>query len=259
MTFKNFLLEIDNDGIAVFTVNRPQAYNALNAESWEEIGDFIKEVNRSDDIKAAIITGAGEKAFVAGADINMLKERTMVMAMNGIAQGVLNALEQCNKPVIAAINGCAYGGGCELALACDIRVASKNAEFCLPELGLGILPGAGGTQRLSKIIGFGRAKEIILTGRKVDADEAMRIGLISKTVTSALLIDEAKAIAGSIISKAPLAVQLAKRAISASMSSDQETGMLLELFAYSLLIGSKDKTEGVNAFFEKRSPIFWGE
>ena len=258
MKFNNFVLEV-RDGIAVFKINRPDALNALNSECWLEIGDFADLCNSDESIKVAIITGEGQKAFIAGADINMIKDRTMVTALQGTAQRILRKLENCIKPTIAAVNGYAFGGGCEVALACDIRLASHNARFSFPELSLGILPGGGGTQRLAKIIGLGRAKEMILTGRVVSAEEALGYGLVTKITTQHELMNECFSNAYSILDKGPLAVRLAKSVINMAMSTDQDAGMLLELLSYSILAGSEDKTEGVSAFFEKRHAIFKGK
>lgn len=258
MEFNHFLYEV-RDGIAVFTVNRPEVRNALNTECWEEIGRFADHINTDDSVRLAIITGAGEKAFVAGADIKSLKERTMVSVLTGAAQGVLRRLAACEKPVIAAINGVAFGGGCELAMACDIRIAAQHVKMGLPELGLGIIPGAGGTQRLARLVGLGRAKEMILTGRAVTADEALQIGLVTKVVPAEELMDAALETAGMILSKGPLAVRLAKKAIAASMSTDEESGMQLELLSYAVAMASDDRTEGATAFLEKRPPQFKGK
>jgi enoyl-CoA hydratase len=259
MEFKNFLLEIDRE-VAVFTINRPEVRNALNSECWTELGDFVEYLNKSADIKVAIITGAGEKAFAAGADLNALKALTMRDVIhNAAGQVVLKKLENCNKPVIAAVNGVAFGGGCELALACDIRIAAENAKFGLPELGVGVLPGAGGTQRLAKLIGLGRAKEVILAGRIIAADEAVEIGLAFKSVPLKTLLEEAKKIAATIMTKSPFALSLAKKALNAALSTDQETGMLLEQFAFAMAMASEDKVEGIQAFLEKRPPAFKGK
>lgn len=258
MEFKYFLYEVIN-GVAVFTVNRPEVRNALNTECWEEIGRFADHINAAEDVKLAVITGAGEKAFVAGADINSLKERTMVSVLGGMVQGVLRRLSACEKPVIAAINGAAFGGGCELAMACDIRIAAENAKFGLPELGLGVIPGAGGTQRLARLIGLGRAKEMILTGRQVTAQEAFQMGLVTQVVPSAVLMDAVMETAGTILSKGPLAVRLAKKVVDISLSTDDESGMLLELLSYAVAIASEDRLEGAAAFLEKRPPDFRGK
>lgn len=258
MEFQNFILQVE-DGIGTFTVNRPDVLNALNEESWKEIGLFADYLEQADDINVAIITGSGEKAFVSGADINFLKQRTSVTALGGLATGVLRKIENSSKPIIAAVNGYAFGGGCELALACDIRIASENARFALPELALGILPGGGGTQRLSKLIGLGRAKEMILTGRRIKADEALHYGLVTAVYPPEQLAQEAHQIAKTILSKGPVAVQLAKKCITASLSTDQETGLLLELLSYSVLVSTEDRIEGVDAFLEKRPSKFQGK
>jgi enoyl-CoA hydratase len=196
---------------------------------------------------------------VAGADIGALKGRTMVGVLGGVAQGVLRKLAACEKPVIAAVNGLALGGGCELAMACDIRIASENAKFGLPELGLGIIPGAGGTQRLAKLVGLGRAKEMVLTGRAIGAQEALQYGLVTQVVTMSELKQAVMDTAMAIMSKGPLAVRLAKKAVAASLSTDEESGMLLELLSYAVAIASEDRVEGMTAFLEKRAPDFKGQ
>jgi enoyl-CoA hydratase len=257
MEFKNFLLDVQNK-VAVLTINRPEVRNAMNAECWEELGQFIDYVNRDENVQVAIITGAGEKAFIAGADLNSLRKLTPVDAFKGAGRAVVNKIEDCSKPVIAAINGMAFGGGFELTLACDIRVVAENAIFGLPEAGLGILPGLGGTQRLSKIIGLGRTKEMILAGRTIAASEAVQLGLAHKCVPQSELMNEACAVAKSMMQKGPLALSISKKLIKASMSTDQETGLLLELFGLGICLGSEDKTEGIDAFFEKRKPDFKG-
>ncbi|GHV65280.1 3-hydroxybutyryl-CoA dehydratase [Spirochaetia bacterium] len=258
MEFQNFLCDV-KDSVATLTINRPEVRNALNTQCWTEISAFTEYVNTCEDVRLAIITGAGEKAFAAGADIAALRERTMVSVLAGTAQTALRKLAACEKPVIAAINGFAFGGGCELAMACDIRVAADTAKLGLPELNLGILPGAGGTQRLARLIGLGRAKELILTGRAVSADEALQIGLVNKVVPSAELMNATLEMAAGILNKGPLAVRLAKKAIAASMSTDEENGMLLELLSYTIAIASEDRMEGLNAFLEKRTPAFKGK
>ncbi|MCL1816974.1 MAG: enoyl-CoA hydratase-related protein [Clostridiales bacterium] len=258
MEFKNFLYEM-SDGVVVFTVNRPEVRNALNTECWEEIGRFVDQINMDQEVKLAIITGAGEKAFVAGADISAIKQRTMVDALTGIGQNVLRRLAACEKPVIAAVNGLAFGGGCELAMACDIRIASENAKFGLPELGLGIIPGAGGTQRLAKLVGLGRAKEMILTGRAITAQEALQMGLVTKVTPPGELMAAVGETAKAILAKGPLAVRLAKKAVAAALSTDEESGMLLELLSYTIAVASEDRTEGATAFLEKRVPDFQGK
>ena len=257
MEFQHFILEIDGP-IARFTANRPEVLNVLNETSWREIGTFAGLLSATDELRLAIITGAGERAFIAGADVSSLKAGTMVSALAGIAGRSLQKLADCPKPTIAAINGYAVGGGCELALACDIRIASENAVFSLPEVSLGILPGGGGTQRLSKIVGLGRAKEMILTGRRVTAAEALDYGLVTAVVPQERLMEAADELASAILAKGPLAVQLAKQCIDASLSTDSASGRLLELLSYSVLASTEDRAEGVQAFLEKRSPEFKG-
>lgn len=257
MEFKNFLLEIQNK-VAILTINRPEVRNAMNAECWEELGRFFDYVNTDENVQVVVITGAGEKAFIAGADLNALRVLTPVDAFRGIGRSVISKIEDCSKPVIAAVNGLAFGGGCEITLACDIRVVAENAVFGLPEAGLGILPGLGGTQRLSKIIGLGRAKEMILAGRTIGASEAVQFGLAYKCVPQGELMNEAMGIAKVMMQKGPLALSICKKLIKASMSTDQETGLLLELFGLGICLGSEDKTEGIEAFFAKRKPEFIG-
>jgi len=257
MELKNFLLDI-KDKVAVLTINRPEVRNAMNAECWAELGKIIDHVVEDENVQVIVITGAGEKAFIAGADLNSLKKLTPVDALKGAGRAVVNKIEDCGKPVIAAINGLAFGGGFELTLACDIRLVAENALFGLPEAGLGILPGLGGTQRLSKIVGLGRTKEIILAGRTISAKEAVQMGLAYKCVPQGELMNEAYAVAGAMVKKGPLALNICKKLIKASMSTDQETGLLLELFGLGLCLGSEDKAEGIDAFFEKRKPEFKG-
>lgn len=258
MEFQNFKLEIDENGVAVFTGNRPQKLNALDDTSWREINEFFTWANTADEVNVVIITGAGDKAFAAGADLNSLKTKTAVHALGGAGQRALNAIEHCSKPVIAAVNGFAFGGGCELSLACDFRVCSENAMFALPETGLGILPGAGGTQRLSRLIGLGRAKDVVLLGRKIGGPEAAQIGLATKCVPAENLMAEAKKMASKLMAKGPVAIRIAKRVVEASMSSSEEVGQLLEMLALSALFSTEDKLEGVTAFLEKRDPNYQG-
>jgi len=258
MNFKNFLLEVSTEGIAVLTINRAEIRNALNTECWTEIGTFVDYVARSEDIKVAIITGAGEKAFVAGADLKAVNALSTVDILGAGAQSVLRRVEDCHKPFIAAVNGVAFGGGCELAIACDIRVVAENAMFGLPEIGIGLLPGAGGTQKLAKLIGLGRAKEVILAGRIISGSEAVQIGLAYKSVPPADLLTEAKAVAATMLSKGPLAMGLSKKLIAASLATDQDAGLLLETLGFALTVASEDRAEGIDAFFNKRKPVFKG-
>ena len=257
--YPDFLLDVDEQGIATLTVNRPEKMNALNNECWVEILDFFTAVDSDPDINLIIVTGAGEKAFVAGADINALVEKKPVDCIRNNGQKALTQVENCSKPVSAAVNGYAFGGGCELAIACDFRVVSENAIFALPEVGLGILPGAGGTQRLSRLIGLGRAKEIILAGKKVKAEEAVQIGLASSCVPQAELMAKAKKLASRVLANGPVGVRLAKLVVQNSLSASQDVGMLVEKLALGLLCGTEDKKEGTSAFIEKRRPKFKGE
>ena len=258
MEFRNFIYHLDS-GIATLTINRPEVRNALNSQCWEELGAFIQHVDTCDEVRLAVITGSGEKAFAAGADIGALRERTLVSALCSQAQKVLRNVADCEKPVIAALNGVAFGGGCELAMACDIRIAAEHVKMGLPEVGLGVIPGAGGTQRLAKLVGLGRAKEMILTGRAITAQEALQIGLVTKVVSGEKLYEEVRKTANMILEKGPLAVRLAKKAIAASLSTDEESGMRLELLSYAVAIASEDRVEGTCAFLEKRKPNFCGK
>lgn len=257
--YQYFLLDVDETGIATLTVNRPEKMNALNNECWADFLSFFTAVDDDPDIHVIIVTGAGDKAFIAGADINALVEKKPVDCIRNNGQKALTAIENCSKPVIAAVNGYAFGGGCELSIACDFRLVSENAIFALPEVGLGILPGAGGTQRLTRLIGLGRAKEIILAGKKVKADEAVQIGLASQCVPQAELMAKAKKLAAKIMANGPVGVRLAKLVVQNSLSASQDVGMLMEKLALGLLCGTSDKHEGTSAFLEKRAPQFKGE
>lgn len=257
MKLNCFSFEV-KDGVAIATISRPEARNALNQDAWQDIEQIVNRLNEDQDIHVAVFTGAGEKAFIAGADIRALQQRSMIETLNGRSPKILKDLENCEKITIAAINGFSLGGGCELTLACDIRIACENAKLGLPELNLGVIPGGGGTQRLARLVGLGRAKELILTGKIIDAQEALNIGLVSRVVPLENLLDEALKIAGEIMKKGPLSLNLAKKLINASLSTDQNTGLMLELFAQSILFSSSDRMEGINAFFEKRKPEFTG-
>ncbi len=226
--------------------------------SWAEITEFFAWADRAEEVKVVILTGAGDKAFIAGADLNSLKVKKSTDCLGGAGQKALNQIQRCAKPVIAAVNGYAFGGGCETALACDFRVVSDNALFALPETGLGILPGAGGTQRLSRLIGLGRAQDVILLGRKIGGQEAVTIGLATKCVPQEELLSEARKMAEKLIAKGPIAIRIAKRVVQASLSGSQEIGELLEMLALSTLCSTEDKAEGVTSFLEKRAPEYKG-
>lgn len=247
------------DGVAIFTVNRPKTLNALNPDTWEDFCEFAAYLADAPHLKVAIITGAGEKAFIAGADIGDLKETSFMEGIkNRLLEG-LNALENGLKPVIAAVNGYALGGGMEVALACDIRIVSENAVFGLPETGLGIIPGAGGTQRLARLVGLGVAKDMVLAGRQLNAQEAVQYGLAMKCVPQDVLMDEAMKVAKTILKKAPLAIAFGKRAVNVSMDVDLKTALYVEALTNSILFQTEDKLEGTSAFVEKRKPNYKGK
>jgi enoyl-CoA hydratase/carnithine racemase len=244
--------------IAYLTINRPDKLNALNRRVMEDLGDCIQAVREDDEVLAAILTGAGEKSFAAGADINELAAQNPVEGKETSRRGqqVLDALENLGKPVIAAVNGFALGGGCELAMACTLRIASENARFGQPEVKLGILPGYAGTQRLPRLVGKGRALEIILTGEQVNAQEAYRIGLVNQVVPFQDLMPAAEALARKIMANAPLAVKFAMEAVHHGMEMTQAEGDFLEATLFGLCCATADMKEGTRAFLEKRSAQF---
>jgi enoyl-CoA hydratase len=253
--YKNIIYE-KSENVCIVTVNRPEVRNALNRETWLELDSAISSVQNDDEIKVVIITGAGEKAFVSGADINALKERTMLETFTGENQSILNRLANLDKVSIAAINGFALGGGCELAMACDLRIAAENAKLGQPEINLAILPGAGGTQRLSRLVGVAKAKELIFTGDIIDAGEALRIGLVNRVVAPGQAVIAAKEMAQKIVTKGPLAIRFAKTVIDFGSNVNIESGLLMEKFAQTVLFGTDDRIEGLTAFLEKRPPVY---
>lgn len=246
-------------GMGIIKINRPDARNALNSQVLSEIQKALDKFQQDKDVGVVVFTGVGEKSFAAGADISELRERTMVDALSSYMQNVYGELEGYEKPTIAAINGFALGGGCELAMACDIRIASENAKLGLPEVTLAIIPGAGGTQRLSRLVGKGKATEMILTGAIIDAEEAHRIGLVSKVTAPEDLMQAVREIAQTILKKGPLAIRLAKLAIQSGSETDQKTGLVIEKLAQAVLLSTEDKREGTTAFLEKREPHFQGK
>ena len=256
MEFKNFLLEIREDGIAILTANRPEKRNAMSAESWREMGQFFAWAHTADEVKAVILTGAGEKAFIAGADLNSLAEKNSANCLNNIGEEANNAIANCSKPVVCAVNGYALGGGCEIAVACDFRIVSENAVFGLPETSIGVLPGAGGSIRLARLIGLGRAKDMILLGKQVTGEEAVQIGLATKCVPREELLEEAIRMCKTLIGRAPIALRIAKYVINNSFSAGQEAATLMECLALSSLCGTQDKQEGLSAVLEKRKPEY---
>jgi len=247
------------DGIGQVVINRQEVRNALNGEVVREINQALAYFRSNEAVHAVIFTGAGDKSFAAGADISQLRTRTFQSALESEMQRLYDEIEDYEKPTIAAVNGYALGGGCELAMACDIRVAQANSKFGLPELNLGIIPSSGGTQRLARLVGKGRALELILTGRMVDAEEAEKIGLVSKVVEQGQVLEVSRELASVVLSKGPVAVRLARLAIKAGLETDQRTGLLLERVAQAVLFMTEDKEEGTNAFMEKRKPHFHGK
>ncbi len=254
--YNNVKLEI-NQGIATVTVNRPDAMNSLNNDVLNDLYDAFTEVANDESVMAIIVTGEG-KAFVAGADIAAMytMDSTAAHALSANGHRVMNLIESTPKPVIAAVNGFALGGGCELAMACDIRIASERAKFGQPEVNLGILPGFGGTLRLPRLVGKGMAKFLIMTGDIIDAQEANRIGLVEKVVAPEHLMDVATALAIKILSKAPLAVASAKTTIDEGYDMDTSAASDLEIEAFAELFDTQDKKEGIGAFLEKRTAKF---
>lgn len=257
MTYETLLVDI-REGVAVVTINRPDVRNAVNAQVQADIRAALASIRVDDSVGAVIFTGAGDKAFIAGADIGQLASYTLHTDLASDMQRLYDMIEDFEKPTIAAVNGYALGGGCELAMACDIRIAGDNARFGLPETNLSVLPGAGGTQRLARLIGTGRAIEMILTGRMIDAAEAARVGLVTDVVAQDELLARARETAGKILAKGPLAVRLAKLVVRSGMDADQRTGLVVERLAQALLYTSDDKREGAEAFLAKRRPEFTG-
>ncbi len=259
MPYQTILFDV-RDGIAHVTINRPDKLNALNDQVMAELGQAADRITSEDAIRGVILTGAGPKAFVAGADIADLAKQGpfdgKARALRG--QGVLRRLETCGKPVVAAVNGFALGGGCELAMACHIRIASDTAKFGQPEVKLGIAPGYGGTQRLPRLVGKGRALQLILSGEMIDAAEAYRIGLVNKVVPAADLAAESEKLVRGILAMGPLAVRLSLEAVERGLDMSMEEGLLLEANHFGLLAATADMKEGLTAFLEKRAPKFAG-
>jgi enoyl-CoA hydratase/carnithine racemase len=260
MTYENILLEKKNS-IAYVTVNRPKLLNALNMATMEELRAAFHDIKNDDVMRVVILTGSGEKAFVAGADISELAVQDAVMGKKYAHRGqsVLNLIENLGKPVIACINGFALGGGCELALACTMRLASDNAKLGQPEVKLGIIPGYGGTQRLARLVGKGLAMQHILAGEMISAQEAHRIGLVNEVTAISDLIPRAEAIAAKIIANAPLAVQYAMEAVNKGMEMTLAEGLFLEASLFGVCCATEDKKEGTAAFLEKRAAAFKGK
>ena len=258
-SYETLLLD-RRDRVAVITINRPEKRNALNIKTREEGAALIEELRNDDSIYVVVITGAGDKAFIAGADIGEFAGRSAQMQRDVMVQrSLFNAIDTFPKPVIAMVNGYCLGGGCEVALACDIRIASETASFGQPEINLGIIPGGGGTQRLTRLVGEGKAMEMILTGQIIDAQTAFAIGLVNHVVPADQLAAKTMEIANSIAEKAPIAVRLAKEAVKVASRSNLDEGLRREVDLFALCFATEDKDEGVAAFLEKRKPIFKGK
>jgi enoyl-CoA hydratase len=257
MSYQTLKLEFYNKTAIVF-INRPDKLNALNSLVMSELKHCFTELKKNEDIYVVILTGSGEKAFVAGADIAELNNLNMIAAKEYSEKGqeVLDFIENMNKPVIAAVNGFALGGGCELALSCHIRLASENAKFGQPEVNLGLIPGYGGTQRLTRLINSGRAMELILTGDIIDASEALRLGLVNKVYPLTDLLNNAKELADKVASKSQYAVKQAMKAVNICDEVSRSEGLKYEASLFSLCCGTDDFKEGTKAFLEKRKPVF---
>jgi enoyl-CoA hydratase len=245
--------------VAIITINRPEKRNALNIKTREEGAALIEELRNDDSVNVVVITGAGDKAFIAGADIAEFAGRSAQMQRDVMVQrSLFNAIDTFPKPVIAMVNGYCLGGGCEVALACDIRIASETASFGQPEINLGIIPGGGGTQRLTRLVGEGRAMEMILSGQIIDAKTAFEIGLVNHVVPADQLEARTIELANTIVEKGPIAVRLAKEAVKIASRSNLDEGLRREVDLFALCFATEDKDEGVNAFLEKRKPVFKG-
>lgn len=261
MTFSTLLFEIDAAGIGLVTFNRPEKLNALNSTVLGELDLLLHDAEHDAAVRGLILTGAGPKAFVAGADIGELAEvdrdRGIEVAKRG--SRVFRALERFPKPIIAAINGFALGGGCELAMACHIRLAAPNAKFAQPEVKLGLIPGFGGTVRLPRLVGRGRAIELLISGNMIDAEEAARIGLINRIVPADALLEQSRALMTTILAQSPLAVRLCLQAVDGTLDLPVDEALSLEATLFGEACGSADKAEGTQAFLAKRAPVFRGQ
>ena len=259
MEYVNLLLE-KSGPVAVLTFNRPKALNALNSDTLSELSTALDELGRDSGVKVVILTGSGEKAFVAGADISQMKDFSPLEGRRfaQFGQATFRKIELLPQPVIAAVNGFALGGGCELAMACDIRLAGENAKFGQPEVTLGLTAGFGGTQRLPRLVGTGLASEILFTGDIIDAQEAYRIGLVNRVYPLDTLMEEAQKLAKRIAGRAPAAVQLTKSAIQRGVNMDLDSAQAYESEVFALTFSTQDQTEGCTAFVEKRKAVFEG-
>ena len=259
MNFANILYE-NKDGILYLTLNRPEVRNALSPAMWQDISTAVQCAADDNTIHVIVITGAGDKALASGADIKELRDRYYMEQMRGTATKALRNLENLAKPVICAINGYALGGGCELAEACDIRIATRRSKLGQPEVNLGLIPGAGGTQRLTRIVGVAKAKELIFTGKIITAEEASAIGLVNQVTedTREALMSAVETMAKKMLAKGPVAVSMAKIAINLGKDTDMETALMLERLAQTIALSTEDRKEGTTAFLEKRAAEFKG-
>lgn len=259
MDLKYLICEIENH-VALVTLNRPPV-NALNSEVFTELATLIDALDENEEVRAIVLTGSGEKAFIAGADVKEMATQDLIGLglMNKKSRTLFSKIENANKPVIAAINGLALGGGLELALACDLRICSEQARFSFPEIGLGIIPGGGGTQRLQKVVGQGTAKELIFFGDMIDANRALELQIVNKVVPRDKLLEEALEWAHKLAKKPAIALQMAKLAINYGKNVDTESGLIMETTAFSTAFSSKDAKEGLAAFMEKRKPQYVGK
>jgi enoyl-CoA hydratase len=259
LTLENVLYD-KKGAIAYLTLNRPKVLNALSRRTWEDLRTAFEAARIDTEVRGIILTGAGDKAFIAGADISELAHLSAVEAEESsrYGQAVLDLIENLGKPVIAAVNGFALGGGCETAMACTIRISSENAKFGQPEVKLGLLPGGGGTQRMPRLVGKGRALQLILSGETISAQEAYRIGLVNEVVAPADLITRSEKILGQIFSNAPIAVKFSLEAVNKGMETSQAEGLSLEASYFGLCAGTEDKKEGTQAFLQKRAAQFTG-
>lgn len=260
MDYKNLIVEI-NDGIGIIKINRPKALNALNSETLVELKDAGEKLGNDESVRVVIVTGEGEKAFIAGADILEMKDLNAVQGSEFSERGheAFAALENMRKPVIAAVNGFALGGGFEVALSCDIIYASEKAKVGFPETTLGIFPGFGGTQRTAKVAGLAKTKELIFTGKVIGAKEAFEMGLVNKVVAPDQLMNEVMALATQIKANGPFSMGLAKECINKSLSLSMEEGLMLEARDFGLCFATQDQKEGMTAFVERRKPTFRGK
>lgn len=255
-----YILYEKSEGIATITINRPEALNALNKDVIQEVLNALKDAENDENIRVVVITGAGEKSFCAGADISQMKGMTPLKAreLSDMGYRLCHTIEFLGKPVIAAINGYALGGGLEMAMACDLRIASDKAKMGQTEVNIGLIPGWGGTQRLPRLVGKTLAKEMVYTGKMIDAQTALQIGLINKVVPSDQFMTNVKEYAKEIASKPPIALKIAKALIDKGMDGSLEAGLALEREGFGIVASTEDLQEGVNAFFEKRKPVFKG-